>query len=105
MTPPSRVEGGRGSCGVPTEETPPPSRVSSEGGGGRWEGVPTEETPPQSRVLSEGGGVVNERVCRQKKHPPVSSEGGGVVDKRVCWQKKHPLRLAFWAREGGQHPK
>ena len=40
-----------------TEKLPPPSRVSSEGGGdGDGSGVSTEKPPPPSRVSSEGGG-------------------------------------------------
>ncbi len=109
----------------------PPSVSRFERGRGGW-GVSTKETPPPSRVSSEGGvgGVV---ACRQKKHPlrlafrqkkpPLrlafrAREGwGGVLTEETplhlafrareglvvvvaCRQKKHPLRLAFRAREG-----
>jgi len=60
---------------VSTEETAPPSHISSEEGGQR--GVSTEETPPS--VSSEGGGW---RGCHVSKG-------------------KHPLRLTFRVREGG----
>ena len=59
--------------GVSTKETPPPSRISSEGG---VEGVSMKEISPPSRVSSEGG-----------------VEWSGYVD-RV------PLRLPSRAREG-----
>ncbi len=54
---------------------PPPSHVSSEGGGGSV----VRKHPPPSCVLSEGG--------------------GGVVGK-VAWLGNIPLHLMFRVREG-----
>ncbi len=58
---------------------PPPSRVSSKGGGGVvGKVVWLESTPPLSHVSSEGGGGV------VRKYPPPSrilSDRGGVVGK------------------------
>ncbi len=68
--------------GVSTEETPPPSHVSSEGGDG---GVLVEGTPPPPYVSSEGGWLVG-----GKETPPsrISSKGGDG-----CWWQGNPLRL------------
>jgi len=82
---PSRVLSEGGVEGVLTEETPPLSRISSEGGGGGGDGsgVSTENPPPPSRVSSEGG----EGGLTKEATPPsrVSSEGGvwwWCVDRR-----------------------
>ncbi len=76
---------------------PPPSRVSSEGGGGVVGKVAWLENIPLRLTfrVREGGSVV-------RKHPPpsrISSEGGGVVGK-VAWLGNIPLRLTFRVREG-----
>ena len=58
----------------------------------------TEETPCPSRVSSEGGGVLLVVMGRQQRKPPpscISSEGGGVSLVVICQQRKHPLHLVF----------
>ena len=81
--------------GASTKETPPPSRVSSEGG---WRGCVDREPLRLAIRAREGLVVAWWRVDRRNPPPSrVSSEGG--VDG-VCRQKKPPLRLAFRAREG-----
>ena len=92
------------------ERETPPSRISSEGGGGG--SMSTEELLPPSRVWSEGGGSdgVNEGtppclafqaregvvVVDGRETPPsrISSDGGGGG------RRNYSLRLAFGAREG-----
>jgi len=72
-----------------------PSVSQFERGRGRWWCV-EEETPPPSHVSSEGGGwrgCVNQEPLRLA----IRAREGLVAMHR---QKRHPLRLAFRAREG-----
>ena len=80
---------------------PPPSRVSSEGGGG--DGVSTEKLPPPSRVSSEGGGGDGGSGVSTEETPlrlVFRAREGVVMVVVVCRQKETPLRLTFQVREG-----
>ncbi len=72
---------------------------------GGWAGLVGKRGNPLSRILSKGGGMFEEMGRGGTRKTRQQACFMCMVDGLGWWVGEGTLRLAFRAREGGQHPK